>query len=247
MILQRACGVLVAMAGAAFAQTAPVFEVASVKPSSPDARMLDFRVQPGGRLDVMNQTLRIIIMQAYNVKGYQLAGGPSWLDTDRFDIEAKAADGNATRDQVMAMLQTLLAERFGLKVHRDSREGDIYALVVGKNGPKLQPPTGDRPYIGLYRLTPPQLPGINYALGAKKTTMTQFAERLSSEVHRTVLNRTGLDGEFDFRVEYSIDDNPETGPSIFIALQEQLGLKLDTTKGPIETLVIERASKPTAN
>jgi uncharacterized protein (TIGR03435 family) len=177
---------------------------------------------------------------------YQLAGGPGWMDTDRFDIAAKA-EGNPTQQQVIAMLRTLLADRFELKVRRDVREGDIYALAVGKNGPKLSPPTGDRSLISLNRLTPVDQDGVKYALVGRKTTMALFAERLASQVKRPVLNRTALQGEFDFRVEFATDDNPETESGILTALQEQLGLKLETTKGPIETLIVEHAVKPSAN
>jgi uncharacterized protein (TIGR03435 family) len=237
---------LVILACAAFGQTTPTFDVASVKPANANARLLDFRVQPGGRLEVVNQTLRLIIMQAFSVKAYQLSGGPSWIDTDRFDIIAKA-EGNPTREQVMAMLQTLLADRFQLKVHRESKNSKVYALVVAKNGPKLKPPAGDRSRIGLLRVTPPDQPGVNYALDGHKASMALLADHLTGDVRRPVLDRTGITGEFDFRVDYSIDDNPETGPSIFSALQEQLGLKLETTDGSIDTLIIDHAEKPSAN
>jgi uncharacterized protein (TIGR03435 family) len=243
-------GFLFLAACASFAQSgkAPAFEVASVKPAEPSGYM-DFRIQPGGRLEVTSQTLRLIVMQAFGVKGYQLSGGPSWMDTDRFDIVGKA-EGNPSHAEVMAMLQTLLADRFQLKVHQETKEGNIYALVVGKNGPKLKPPVGEanaRSMIYLQRITPRDQPGINYALDGHKATMVMLAGRLTDEVRRPVLDHTGLTGEFDFNVAYSIDDNPETGPSIFNALQEQLGLRLETTKGPIETLVIEHAEKPSGN
>ena len=92
-----------------------------------------------------------------------------------------------------------------------------------------------------------KLPGVSYALGGKKASMALFAERLSEQLRRPVFDRTGIQGEFDFKVDYAIDDNPETGPSIFNAIQEELGLKLETTKGPIETLIIEHAEKPGGN
>lgn len=229
----------------AYSQTAqPAFDVASIKPSS--SPILDFRIQPGGRLEILGQTLNVIIRQAFNVKHYQIAGGPSWIEEDRFDIIAKA-EGEPNRETVLAMLRTLLADRFKLKARREAREGNVYNLVVVKNGPKLNPATGDRSYIRLQRLTPMDQKGINYALDAKKATMAMFADRLIDTVGRPVIDRTGLTGEFDFRVDYSIDDNPETGLPIFIALQNQLGLKLESAKGPIETLVIEHAEKPSGN
>jgi len=234
---------------AAFGQTSPAppaFEVASVKPASPDEHIVDFRAYPGGRLQVTNQTLNVILRQAYGVEHYQITGGPAWLDTDRFDIEAKA-EGEPTKAQMMAMLRTLLVDRFQLKVRRESKEGNVYALVVAKGGPKLQPPTGDRTYVGLYRNDPPTETGVHYSLAGKKATLALIAQHLAQEVGRPVLDRTGIQGEFDFKVDYAIDDNPESGPSIFAAIQQQLGLRLEATKGPVETLVIERAERPSGN
>jgi uncharacterized protein (TIGR03435 family) len=234
---------------AAFAQTAapPAFEVASVKAADPNARSLDLRVSPGGRLTVTNLTLKAMVRWAYGVKNYQLAGGPSWWDTDRFDVAAKA-EGEATREQVMAMLQTLLADRFRLKARRETREGNVYALVVGKNGPKLTKSTSDEFYIRLYRNTPTDQVGVDYTIGGQKATMAQFADRLSEiGVQRPVLDRTGIQGEFDFKLRYATNDDPETGPSIFAAIQEQMGLKLEAAKGPVEMLVIESAEKPAGN
>src|SRR5450755_783521 len=121
--------------GAAFGQT---FDVASVKPAT--GNTADFRVYPGGRLHVVGLTVNVILLEAYGLEHYQITGGPAWLGTDRFDIEAKA-EGDPTKAQMMAMLQALLADRFQLKVHRESKEGNVYALVVGKSGHKLQPPT----------------------------------------------------------------------------------------------------------
>jgi len=163
---------------AAFAQNAappPAFEVASVKPA-PQNEAADFRTYPGGRLTMTNLTLEVIIREAFTVKHYQISGGPRWLESDRFDIEAKA-DGNPSREQMMAML----------------------------------------------------------------------AGRLAEIEARPVLDRTGLKGEYDFKLDYAIDNNPDTGPSIFSALQEQLGLKLETAKGPVEVLIIDKAEKPSAN
>jgi uncharacterized protein (TIGR03435 family) len=241
-------GIALLAAGELYGQsagTAPAFDVASVKADS-QSPYADFRVLPGGRLEVIGLELKTVLLEAYHVKYYQISGGPTWLNTDRFNITAKA-EGNPTRERMMEMLQTLLADRFKLKVHRESKEGSVYVLTVMKDGPKLKPPTGEKSYIALYRNTPPELPGVSYALGGKKASMALFAERLGEQLRRPVLDKTGLIGEFDFKVDYAINDNPETGPSIFMALQEQLGLKLETAKGPIETLFIDHVEKPTGN
>jgi uncharacterized protein (TIGR03435 family) len=223
----------------------PAFEVATVKLPDPNNRVLDFRVMPGGRLTVTNQPLRILIQQAYDLKPYQISGGAAWMSSDRFDINAKA-EGEPTRPQMMAMLQTLLEDRFHLQVHRETKEGDVFLLVVAKNGPKLKPTVETKTFVGLSRNTPPELPGVSYSIGGKKASVALMAERLADmALRRPVLDRTGIQGEFDFKLDYAIDDNPETGPSIFAAIQEQLGLKLEAGKGPVEMIVIDRAQKPT--
>jgi uncharacterized protein (TIGR03435 family) len=232
------------VAAAAFGQTPPAFEVASVKPGI--GQIVDFRVLPGGRLHITSQTVNVILRQAYGLEHYQITGGPAWLDTDRFDIEAKA-EGEPTKAQMMAMLRTLLADRFQLKVHRESKEGNVYALVAAKGGHKLKPPTGDRSFIGLYRNDPPTETGVHYSLAGNKASLAMIVTRLGEALRRPVIDRTGIEGEFDFKVDYAIDDNPESGVPLATAIQEQLGLKLESTKGPVETLVIDHAEKPSAN
>jgi uncharacterized protein (TIGR03435 family) len=156
------CGLFGQSAGAPSA-----FDVASVKPASATSRQgADFRVLPGGTLQVTNLNLRVIIEEAFGVKAYQISGGPGWFGTDEFDIEAKA-DGNANRGRVMAMLRTLLAERFQLKVHRETREGNVYALVAAKNGPNLKTATGEQSFVRLYRNTPTDRPGVSYTIAGQ--------------------------------------------------------------------------------
>jgi uncharacterized protein (TIGR03435 family) len=233
------------VAAAAFGQTPPpAFDVASVKPAA--GRSLDFRILPGGRLHITGLTLNVILREAYGVERYQIAGGPAWLDTDGFDIEARA-EGEPARDQMLAMLQALLADRFRLKVHRESKEGNVYDLVVAKAGHKLKPPTGDRSFISLYRNDPPSEPGVHYSLGGKKATLAMLAKRLGQQLGRPVIDRTGIEGEFDFKVDYAIDDNPDSGSSLLVAVEDQLGLKLVAAKGPLDRLVVDRAEKPSAN
>ncbi len=224
----------------------PEFEAAAVKPvGDPSAKPMDFRVQPGGRLQIMNVTLKHILQQAFSIKAYQMSGGPSWIDADYFDIAAKAESATATREQMMAMLQSLLAARFGLKFHWEEREGNVFTLTVAKNGPKLQAATGDKTFVGIYRNTPMELPGVNYTISGTKAPMSLIAERIGDmALSRPVQNRTGIEGEFDFKLNYALD---ESGPSIFMAVQDQLGLKLEATKGPIRTLIVDHAEKPAAN
>jgi uncharacterized protein (TIGR03435 family) len=237
------------LAWAAFAQTAPApaFDVASVKAldlASEARTSVDFRIQPGGRLEMINATLRNILQEAFAVKRYQLSGGPGWANTDHFTIIAKA-EGDPSRQQMMAMLQTLLAERFQLKVHREVKDGNVYAMVVAKGGLKLQPSTADQSRFSTYRNDPP---GVSYTLVFRKVSMARIAEGIGDFMGTPVLDRTGIQGEFDFKMgPFAGDDNPDSGPSIFSVIQEQLGLKLETAKGPIEMLVIDHVEKPSAN
>jgi len=233
------------LTGAAFGQTAKSFDVASVKPS--DCRQgADVRLYPGGRLHITCQSVNIILRQAYNLEHYQISGGPPWLGTDHFDIEAKA-EGDPSKEEMWAMLRALLADRFQLKVRMETKEESIYALVAMKDGPKLQPPTGERSYISLMRYDPPTEPGIHYALVGKKASLALIAQHIGQQMGRPVIDRSGIQGEFDFKVDYAIDDNPESGAPLMTAIQRELGLKLESTKGSMQSLVVEHAEKPTAN
>ena len=230
----------------AFAQ--PAFEVASVKPADPAARRgIDFRISPGGLLRATNVTVVNLINQAYSLKHYQLSGGPGWLDSARFDIDAKAA-GDPSREQMMAMLQSLLADRFQLKVHWESREQSIYALLAAKGGPKLQPPKkDDLPAAVRIGFSGSAGDKKTYVLWGHKASLAMIAANLG-EAERPVFDRTGIQGEFDFRLEFAADDSkPEDGPSLFTAIQEQLGLRLESAKGPVQTLIVDHAGKPSVN
>jgi uncharacterized protein (TIGR03435 family) len=247
MTLTASFSVAAFACAALLAQDQPSFEVASVKPSASDSQGRDLRVYPGGRLHITHLELDTIVREAYGIKHDQLSGGPAWLHTDQFDIEAKAS-GDPDRARMMAMLRTLLAERFQLKIRRETHEENIYALVVGKGGPKLTPSTASESFIRLYRNTPVELPGVDYTIGGQKVSLAQLADRLGDmQLGRPVQDRTGIQGEFDFKLRYATDDNPDTGPSIFAAIQEQLGLKLEAAKGPVETFVIEKAERPSGN
>ncbi len=228
---------------------APVFDAASVKPTDPKLRVgLDFRIT-GGRLVSTNWTLELLIREAYGVRYYQIFGGPSWLRDDRFNIEATAAP-NASRDQVLAMLRTLLEDRFRLQVHREMREGTVYELTLGKGAHKLKPPANDtdRPMIRMFRNTPVDLPGVSYTEVGQNATLAQLTEALSNIVHGPVNDKTGITGSYDFRYDYAtLDAPPDSGPSIFTSVQDQLGLKLEARKGQVEVLVIDHAEKPSEN
>jgi uncharacterized protein (TIGR03435 family) len=257
---------LFAFACAAFCQSAPpAFEVASVKPADPNGHPgvgIDLRTFPGGKLLATDCTLKQLIQAAYSVEPWQVLAGPAWLDSDRFDIEAKAGQdfskdpdrvaalGHDAPRKMMTMLQTLLAERFSVKVHREIREDNIYSLAVARNGPKLHPPTGtDPPFIGLRRTGAIERPAVTLILAGENATMELLAQRLSYwTLHRPVLDKTSIKGNYSVRIEYAADDSqPDGGPSLFTAIQDQIGLKLESAKGPVEFLIVDHADKPSAN
>jgi bla regulator protein blaR1 len=249
-------------AGTLAAQTQPAqnFEVATVKVNRSGSGRGGFRPEPG-RLTATNVSLKTIIQFAYAMKEFQIVGGPNWLDSEKYDLVAKAAQP-VPRDKLMRMLQPLLAERFKLAVHRETKEMPVFALVVGKTGAKFrEAPTGEIPALTIR-------PGAGtLQLKGVKASMSQLADTLTMIMGRTVLDRTGLRGDFSFSAEWANDPGqfgnpagfiapsetaaatPEvSGSSIFTAFQEQLGLKLEPQKGPVEVLVIDHVQRvPGAN
>jgi len=156
--------------------------------------------------------------------------------------------GEPTKEQMLAMLRALLADRFQLQVHRELKEGNVYALVAAKGGHKLRAPTGDTSHIGLYLNDDPRTEiRVHYSLAGNKASLALIAGYLGQQLGRPVIDRTGIEGEFDFKVDYAIDDNPDSGASLPNAIQEQLGLKLEAARGPIGALLVDRAGKPSAN
>jgi bla regulator protein blaR1 len=239
-------------------EVAKEFEVASIKPSDPSAHGMRFQIAPGGRLTASNVTVKMLVQQAYDVKSFQITGGPGWLGTEHYDIVAKG-EGATSPDDFKPMLQALLTQRFHLTFHRESKELPIYALVVGKNGPKLTENTGG---------PGPQMSMGRGQLTGKKISMTMFATQLSNQLGRTVQDKTDLKGNYDIKLEWTPDQNqpigpreakeggPDappppvvdaSGPTIFTALNEQLGLKLESQKGPVSMLILDSAEKASEN
>ena len=267
--------VVIAASGLWGQAAAPLtFEVATIKPAAPDARGSFIRIMPGGALQVTNMPLKMLLTFAYDVRDFQVSGGPGWVGSERYDINAKSEpsagsqtapddprkltdDQRKTAGQQMRQrLQALLAERFLLAIHHETKEAPIYALVVAKNGPKLQE---SKEGVG------PSLMGRSRGqFEGKGALMEMLANVLSMQVGRPVVDKTGLTGKYDFKLEWTPDpgqgpgplgapgpDAPPppdpNGPSLFAAVQEQLGLRLESTKGPVETIVIDRVEKPSEN
>jgi uncharacterized protein (TIGR03435 family) len=228
---------LVVLAEAQTPQQRPEFEVASVKASATfgsGAVMIGKSASPG-TVTLTGTTLRELIVRAYSLKAYQIVG-PKWLDDDRYDIVAKSP-GGATDAEQKLMLQSLLALRFAMAVHTETRMLNAYELVPGKGGAKLHEVKADDTGARVY-------PGKS-AIRASQIPMARFAELLSAKVEAPVLDKTGMTGLFDIDLKWSAD--PDAEPSIFAALAEQLGLKLDARKDGVPVLVIDHVERPTLN
>ena len=250
------------------------FDVAAIKRTPADTGPgADFAAQAGGRLHVRNNPVTNLIGNAYGVEGYLLVGGPEWIREERYDMEAKA-EGNPPRAEMMLMLQTLLAERFQLRLHRESREMPAYVLTVSRGGAKLTP-TKDGDCVAPRpdgAPAPPLAPGerrrpscgnnnMNTRTNPPNITWTAVgidsagvAGALANYFRRPVVNRTGLTGFFSIQMDLpplqpaAIDAGAlDPGVSVFTVLQEQLGLRVEAGRGPVEVLVVDSIQRPTGN
>ena len=267
-----AAGVLVGVAALHAQNAAPTFEVASIKVNRSGEAGGSFGGRQG-QIVVVNYTLRDIIRNAYGVQRYQLVGGPDWLSQDRFNITAKAPEG-APQGQVLTMMQTLLADRFKLRVHRETRDIPIFALVPARLdrrlGPGMKPAAYDCAAANAARArgeTPPPQPapvGDFPVCGARTNpgrmlvggyAVADFVRNLGGFAGRPVIDRTGFTGAYDFELTWTPDEPPPpgvqlpswydpNGPSLQADVQEQLGLKLESMTGPYEVLVIDAVEKP---
>ena len=225
----------------------PIFEIVSVKPTQGQPVNSGFRRANGGMLNATTVSVRFLIEYAYDVRDDQISGGPSWLDSERYEVLAKPAEGADTSGgtkQTKLRTQSLLADRFQVVLHRETKELPVLVLSVGKNGPKgLREATAGRP----------DFVSNGHHLNCQRVSMEMFArDFLARETGRSVTDKTGIAGDFDFTLDWSSDDAPGDGaipkfPPLFLAIQEQLGLKLDQTKGPVEVLVIDHAERPAEN
>ena len=253
------------VAALATAQTLPpAFEVASVKPSaSRDAAM---RINwPRGRFSAVNVTTRQFIQAAYVLQPFRLEGGPAWMNADRFNIEATVnidVSLDTTRgmpEPIRLMMQRLLEERFMFASHWETKSKTVYALVRAtpsrSAGPNLQKSSVDcRSLFNAVRRGAPAstlAPCSNQSspgrIKAGGLLLAQFADMLTSTLQQLVFDRTGLDGGFDIELAWSPDPTVDGGPSLFTALQEQLALKLEATKAPVDVLIVDRLLKPSAD
>jgi len=255
----------VCMAGNVFGQAAATlstFEVASVKPSAPDVPGMFVRPLPGGGLQVTGASLKNLIAIAYDVREFQISGESKWVGTERYDIDARTTTSGAggptspasDRRKILEGLKSLLADRFQLALHSETREQAVYELLVNKGGPKLTEATE---------------PGLIRKMGrgvikSQGVPLASLALNLSNELGRRVIDKTGLTGKYEFELKWDPTGNSAAQirstqtaeiplasdsdiPSLFTALKEQLGLRLESGKGPVEILVIDRAERPSKN
>ncbi len=257
-----------------FTATRPAFEVASIKPNQSATGLFRISMDPS-RFMADNTNLKFLLQSAYGVKEAQIIGAPAWAGSDHYNIEARGDDSAASLDRqqqsakLRLMMQSLLADRFKLSLHHETRELPLLALVVSKTGSKMHqaaPSTGENVPLGPIKPDGPQVPHSMFMSGrGELSVMAQdldnFADLLSHQLNTLVVNKTGLTGNYDFKLKWTPDEHQgppmggpadaaladAAGPSLFTALQEQLGLKLESRKGPVEVLVIDRVEKPSEN
>jgi bla regulator protein blaR1 len=228
------------------------FDVASIKPAAPGSPGGGaYLLLPGGSFVGKNLPVRRLVMEAYGVASFQISGGPGWIDSERYDIEAKT-EGLAKADQLKLLVQALLADRFKLEVHRETKDLPIYALIVGKKGAKIQLSAESNPskqgFVSRSRI-------------AGNFSMADFAKILGPLLSRSVIDSTGLKGTYALNLQWTPitgQEPPVPGveagapadpnePAIFTAIQEQLGLQLKSQKGPVDIIIIERVERPSEN
>ena len=259
-MLLPALTAIVFLGGQAHAQIlqAPAFEVATVKPvdtQSRDARF--FKMESVHRFLAKNYTLKLLIAAAYDLNPKAITGGPAWVDDAKFEIHAVTpGETRPTRDQQMAMLRTLLEDRFQLVFHRELKEFAIYSLTVAKDGPRLR-------NSGASATDPSSVISTVYPdhvlMPARNASMNDFVAVLQRAVlDRPVVDRTGLTGRYDFDLDWAPSERESGGeiaaapadspaPPLLTALQQELGLKLEATRGPAQAFVIDKAVKPNAD
>jgi uncharacterized protein (TIGR03435 family) len=234
------------------------FEVATIKPVDNDPKSGRYLIMQGvNRFIGKNYTLKLLIAAAYNLNPKTISGGPAWLESDHWDIAAVTpGDLRPNHDEQMSMLRALLADRFKLTFHREQKDFSIYQLELAKGGSKLKPSI-------MAPDDPPQLISTVYpqriVLPARNVSMSDLAILMQrAMLDRPVIDKTGLSGRFDFDLEWAPDETQFGGevpvasadapsPPLFIALQQQLGLKLEATRGPVEALLVDTVERPSAN
>jgi uncharacterized protein (TIGR03435 family) len=246
-------------------QSLPAFEVVSIKRSPSDARNT-FRLMPGGGITGGGITLKVLVQTAFGLAGFQVTGWPKWVFDDKFEIQARGGyNGPPTRAQTHLMMQSMLTDRFDFRYHYETKELPVYVLEVARRGPKLNPSRDDDPGLPIFKQPDGSKgEGIRGSvpvghLTAQRADMETLAAFFRGLLGREIINRTGLNGRYDFQLDWSAESTPsrvpgvadpvpdDPRPSLFTAVQEKLGLRLEDSKGPVQTLVIETVGEPSEN
>jgi uncharacterized protein (TIGR03435 family) len=249
--------ILLSLAPGIYGQESPAtFDVASVKPSGGLGGLT--RYLPNGGIQFTGVTFKVLVEIAYGIRPFQVIGGPGWIDIDGFDIDARppmdsanpADPATLSREQrkVGERLRSLLADRFGLTIHRESREQPLYILVAANRGPKLKESAEGKNFVRTGR----------GSITGQSVDLRMLVLNLSNVLDRQVIDKTGLTGSYDFELKWAPDigssgpggplpPSDTHGPSLFTALSDQLGLKLESTKGPVPVWVIDGVQKPSLN
>ena len=231
----------------------PRFEVAAIKPCEPGTpeppglRMGMVRYTfPGGRFEAHATTVEFLLEWSYGLLPSQHSRGPSWMENEKFDIVAKAP-GNASDEQMMLMTQALLAERFNLKFHHESREAPVLVLGLGKTAPKLFPPKeGETHALKIEPQLDQDRKVISYHVVATRFSFAQLNQTFARQLGRVIVNETGLEGDFNFTLDFTPDEsqpNPLDPTLVIMAMRNQLGLTVKTQKGPVDYFVIDSVEK----
>jgi uncharacterized protein (TIGR03435 family) len=237
----------------------PAFEVATIKPSAPDDRSGKFITMQGPHQFVAkNYSVKDMISAAFDLPPRLISGGPAWIDIDRYEIRATvSSEGRPSSAEQMAMFRTLLSDRLKLAIHREQRELPIYGLTVVKEGAKLKESTTAEEYL-INRM----FNDNHVLLPARNVTIAQFASMFQrAVVDRPIVDKTGLSGRYDFDLEWTRDETQFGGliplapvdnsvpqkPDLFSALQQQLGLRLQPSRGPVDVIIIDRVERPSEN
>ena len=239
-------------------QDGAAFEVATVKPVDPAPKSGRFlKMETDRRFVARNFPVKLLLAAAYDLPPKAISGGPAWMDSDLYDIEAVTpGQKRPSRNEQMAMLRALLVDRFQLKIHREPKEFAIYVLSVAKGGPKLRPSNlpADAPSNVICTVYPERI-----TLPARNVTLDEVTKMMQRAIFdRPVVDKTGVTGRYDFDLSWAPDETQfggqippattaATDPPLFLALQEQVGLRLESTRGPISTLVVDRLERPSAN
>jgi uncharacterized protein (TIGR03435 family) len=269
--VKKAAAALV-LTGLAALAADPAFEAVSIKPNVTASDRVDFGPPAGARFTATNVSLRMLIMRAYKVKNFEVSGGPGWMNSDRYDVATSTAEGNISEAQFKLMLQSLLADRFQVRVHRETKQMPVYVLLPAKNGTRLPQAAEACIEHDAPQPSTPMIPCGGFFMDAgrlegRRVSMATFVTALSNFLGRPVLDKTGYIGAFDLNLEFTFEgiagfngggfgapslladagNVDSSKPTIFTAIQQQLGLRLESQKGLAEILVIDHAEKPSEN